>query len=94
MDLQVFGMRNVIENDIDGDPTPKDQAIYVPSVSAGYARDAIGRAGLRAMPGHLPKNLLNFLDQTNEVFRISHGEAHFWTIPDILKEPQLERIKF
>ena len=64
-----------IENDIDGDPTPKDQAIYVPSVSAGYARDAIGRAGLRAMPDHLPKNLLNFLDQTNEVFRISHAMA-------------------
>jgi hypothetical protein len=65
----------IIENDIDGDPTPKDQAIYVPSVSAGYARDAIGRAGLRAMPDHLPKNLLNFLDQTNEVFRISHAMA-------------------
>ena len=64
-----------IENDIDGDPTPKDQAIYVPSISAGYARDAIGRQGLRAMPAHLPKNLLNFLDQTNEVFRISHAMA-------------------
>ena len=56
----------IIENDIDGDPTPKDQAIYVPSISAGY---------LRPMPGHLPKNLLNFLDQTNEVFRISHAMA-------------------
>lgn len=65
----------IIENDIDGDPTPKDQAIYVPSVSAGYARDAIGRAGLRAMPNHLPSNVLNFLDQTNEVFRISHAMA-------------------
>jgi hypothetical protein len=65
----------IIENDIDGDPTPKDQAIYVPSISAGYARDAIGRAGLRAIPDHLPKNLLNFLDQTNEVFRISHAMA-------------------
>jgi uncharacterized pyridoxamine 5'-phosphate oxidase family protein len=29
-----------------------------------------------------------------EVFRISSGEAHFWTIPDVLKEPTLERIKF
>lgn len=65
----------IIENDIDGDPTPKDQAIYVPSISAGYARDAIGRAGLRPMPNHLPKNLLNFLDQTNKVFRISHAMA-------------------
>ena len=28
------------------------------------------------------------------VFRISTGEAHFWTLPDNLKEPELERIKF
>lgn len=27
-------------------------------------------------------------------FRITTGEAHFWTIMDILKEPELERIKF
>lgn len=65
----------IIENDIDGDPTPKDQAIYVPSVSAGYARDAIGRAGLRSLPDHLPRNLLNFLDPANDVFRISHAMA-------------------
>ena len=29
-----------------------------------------------------------------EVFQIYTGEAHFWTIPDVLKEPTLERIKF
>jgi uncharacterized pyridoxamine 5'-phosphate oxidase family protein len=29
-----------------------------------------------------------------EVFRISTGEAHFWTLPDNLKESELERIKF
>ena len=29
-----------------------------------------------------------------EVFRIKTGEAHFWTMRDILKEPELERIKF
>ena len=29
-----------------------------------------------------------------EIFRIRAGEAHFWTLPDILKEPELERIKF
>ncbi len=28
------------------------------------------------------------------VFRISAGEAHFWTLYDILREPQLERVKF
>ena len=26
-------------------------------------------------------------------FRITTGEAHFWTMMDILKEPELERIK-
>jgi len=29
-----------------------------------------------------------------EVFRIKTGEAHFWTMADVLKEPELERIKF
>jgi len=29
-----------------------------------------------------------------EVFRVHTGEAHFWTLQDVLKEPQLERIKF
>jgi pyridoxamine 5'-phosphate oxidase len=28
------------------------------------------------------------------VFRVGTGEAHFWTIPDVLKEPNLERIRF
>ena len=27
-------------------------------------------------------------------FRISTGEAHFWTLAGFLKEPELERIKF
>jgi uncharacterized pyridoxamine 5'-phosphate oxidase family protein len=29
-----------------------------------------------------------------EVYRISSGEAHFWTMADVLKEPTLERLKF
>jgi uncharacterized pyridoxamine 5'-phosphate oxidase family protein len=28
------------------------------------------------------------------VFRISSGEAHFWTLMDVLKERELERIQF
>jgi pyridoxamine 5'-phosphate oxidase len=27
------------------------------------------------------------------IFRLCHGEVHFWTMPDILKEDQLERVK-
>jgi pyridoxamine 5'-phosphate oxidase len=29
-----------------------------------------------------------------ELFRIHNGKAHFWTMMDVLKEPELERIKF
>jgi uncharacterized pyridoxamine 5'-phosphate oxidase family protein len=29
-----------------------------------------------------------------EIYRIKSGEAHFWTMMDILKEPELERITF
>ncbi len=42
----------------------------------------------------------SFLDQLagqptaplTRVFRLSHGEIHFWTMHDILKEDQLERV--
>ena len=34
------------------------------------------------------------LDAVTEVFRISHGEIHFWMIPDIMKEHELERVRF
>jgi pyridoxamine 5'-phosphate oxidase len=27
------------------------------------------------------------------IFRLCHSEVHFWTMPDILKEDQLERVK-
>jgi uncharacterized pyridoxamine 5'-phosphate oxidase family protein len=44
----------------------------------------------------------DFLDQLTgkslghlwEVFRIHSGEAHFWTLADTLREPELERIRF
>ena len=28
-----------------------------------------------------------------KIFRLSHGEAFFWTMPDILKEDRIERVK-
>jgi uncharacterized pyridoxamine 5'-phosphate oxidase family protein len=34
------------------------------------------------------------IEPVMELFRIPSGEAHFWTMMDVLKEPQLERIKF
>jgi uncharacterized pyridoxamine 5'-phosphate oxidase family protein len=34
------------------------------------------------------------LEPIAEVFRIGNGEARFWTLMDILKEPQLEKVVF
>ena len=34
------------------------------------------------------------LEPIAEVFRIASGEARFWTLMDILKEPQLETLRF
>jgi pyridoxamine 5'-phosphate oxidase len=34
------------------------------------------------------------LEHLFEVFRIKSGEAHFWTMKDVLKEPQIERVRF
>ncbi len=34
------------------------------------------------------------LDPIAEVFRIHSGEAVFWTVMDILREPELERVRF
>jgi pyridoxamine 5'-phosphate oxidase len=34
------------------------------------------------------------LEPIAEVFRIHSGEAHFWTLGDILKERDLERVRF
>ena len=34
------------------------------------------------------------LEPIAEVFRIASGEARFWTVMDILKEPELERVRF
>jgi uncharacterized pyridoxamine 5'-phosphate oxidase family protein len=45
------------------------------------------RAFLEAAVGKPIKPLLR-------PFRVSRGEAHFWTMGDILREPELERINF
>ena len=64
---------NHIENDI----TPKDQAIYVPSVSPSHAQmiyDGIINPMNwgRALPQGVTAADLNFLDPANKLFRISH----------------------
>jgi hypothetical protein len=67
----------IVENDIADDPTPKSEAIYIPSVSAPYARDAVCGTAKRAIPDHLPKNVLNFLEDNETGFRISHAMTSY-----------------
>lgn len=33
-------------------------------------------------------------DPNYQVFRLAHGDAHFWTMADILKEHTLEHVRF
>lgn len=57
--------------DLPDDPTPTDQAIYVPSVTPGYAVAVYG-GQLRTLPTGVERADLNFLDSANGLFRISH----------------------
>ena len=45
------------------------------------------RAGLSQIIGKPVEPLV-------EIFRIHSGDAHFWMLKDILKEPQLEHVRF
>lgn len=62
----------VVPNHLVDDPTPKDQAIYVPSVSPGYAMDVYKKEWSRDLPAGVGPDDLNFLDPKNRLFRISH----------------------
>lgn len=61
-----------VPNALVDDPTPKDQAIYVPSVSPGYAMAAYAQNWSRPLPAGVGPGDLNFLDPANPLFRISH----------------------
>lgn len=58
--------------DLPGDPTPRDQAIYVPSVSPNYAVDAYTKQWSRPLPQGIKPGDFDFLDQSNPLFRLSH----------------------
>lgn len=61
------------DNGIPNDPTPKDQAVYVPSVTPSFAIAAYQGKWNRPLPAGLPDGALNFLDPANsDFFRISH----------------------
>jgi hypothetical protein len=60
-------------NNIEADPTPKDQAVYIPSVTPGFAMDVYERRFKRDLPKGVSENALNFLDPSNNnFFHISH----------------------
>ena len=58
-------------NSIVDDPTPTDQAVYVPSVTPGYAKDVFKNQWQRPLPNGVRGDHLNFL-APNPLFRISH----------------------
>ena len=62
----------VVENDLIDDPTPKDQAIYIPSVSASFAMAVHGKRWKRDLPKGVGDGDLNFLDPQNKLMRLSH----------------------
>jgi hypothetical protein len=80
-----------VTNDLVNDPTPKDQAIYIPSVSPGYAMTAYAKSWKRPLPKGVSAEDMNFLDPANKLFRISHvmssaGQALSQPNPCIITE--------
>ena len=80
-----------VSNALVNDPTPKDQAIYVPSVGPWYAMTAYAKDWKRPLPEGVSAEDMNFLDPANKLFRISHvmssaGQALNQTRPCIITE--------
>jgi hypothetical protein len=81
-----------VENNIPNDPTPTDEAVWVPSVSPGYAVDVYNNNFKRNLPTGVTADMLNFLSPTNRgFFHISHvmssaGQALNQTKPCIITQ--------
>ena len=78
-------------NHIANDPTPRSQAVYIPSVSPGYAMDVYAQNWKRPLPDGVGSGDLNFLDPNNTLFHISHvmssaGQALTQSRPCIVTE--------
>ena len=88
---QTTGPYPAATNHLINDPTPKDQAVYIPSVSPGYAMKAYAKNWDRALPKGVTPEDMNFLDPNNKIFRISHvmssaGQALNQSAPCIITE--------
>lgn len=85
-------------NNLVNDPTPPNQAIYVPSVTPGFAQAVYAQAWKRPLPNGVQANDLNFLDHSNNLFRISHvmssaGRAFKQNSPCIITQRDRTRTK-
>lgn len=54
------------------DPSPLDEALYIPSVPSPYATHVYEESYKRPMPGGLKVQDLNFLNPNNDLFRIGY----------------------
>lgn len=61
-----------VENLLLNDPTPKSEAVYIPSVSPGYAKIAYSGNWERDLPKGVTAEQMNFLHPSNKLFRLSH----------------------
>lgn len=63
-----------VPNQVEDDPTPRDQAIYVPAIQPAYAAAVQAGNWTRDLPAGVTPQMLNFLDPANRsFFSISHG---------------------
>lgn len=60
------------QNHLINDPTPRDQAVYIPSVTPSFAQAVHSQNWKRPLPAGVHPSDLNFLDHSNNLFRISH----------------------
>ncbi len=62
-----------VANHITNDPTPKNQAVYVPAITPGFALDVHAQKWTRPLPKGVGAGDLNFLDPSNPLLPISHA---------------------
>lgn len=61
-----------VPNDIENDPTPKDQAIYVPALQPGFTMSVHKGQWKRSLPSGVKASDLNILDPNNPLLHLSH----------------------
>lgn len=80
-----------VANRLDKDPTPKDEAVYIPAISPGFAKDVYASTWKRELPKGIAASDLNFLNPKGSLLRLSHalssaGQALRQSEPCIVSE--------